>query len=900
MDKFTAALRRHIGLYRWGRRLLFALTLLASSVGLGDRWVEWVEAEWTDASGNKLIYYVSIESYVVRIGGGRSWGSSVSGPSFVIPSEIDGYPVTAIGDYAFANCIGLTSVTIPDSVTSIGDGAFENCSSLTSVTTPDSVTSIGDSAFENCSSLTSVTIPSRVTSIGRWAFQNCGNLTSVTIPDGVTSIGESAFQDCGSLTSVTIPDGVTSIGGGAFAGCSSLSSVTIPDGVVSIGRNAFENCSSLTSVTIPDGVTGICAAAFNGCSSLMSVTIPNSVTNIGNDAFNGCRNLMAVTMPDGVTGIGVAAFNGCSSLMSVTIPDGVTSIGGYAFAGCSGLTSVTIPSSVTSIDYNTFWGCGGLTTVTIPDSVTSIGGSAFSDCSSLTSVTIPNSVTNIGDALFDGCSSLTSVTLPNGLTSIGTYTFFGCSNLTSVAIPDGVTCIDTGTFEGCSGLKSMTIPNSVKSIDRNAFLGCCSLMSMTIPNGVTNICSRAFRDCSSLTSVTIPDSVTWIGSFAFRGTSLVKVSLPLGAIVCPEAFDDDCRVVFRQTGTSPDTGRTDGAVDFSSATVYGGWLVDNDGAVAGTIQVKAAKAKANKKTGTTTSKLSVTIQPAVGKKVSLKGDLNVGAGTISITPKDGRVLDLALGENGMLGTFGDWVIFGARDVFSSKASADKAVANDMLAKWKGTLALVFDGGSLTVTVGAKGKAKVSGTLANGTKVSASAQMIVGDEWCCIPVVITKKNVDLAFNLWLSKDGKTADVLGLGGSATVGHSGALGVGAKLVLDTNALARLIGDGTYRAYFPNGVSVAQRGTKWVVADGAKAGKVVHGKDGAVDAAKAGANPSALKLSYRAKDGSFSGSFKAYVSARGKPKAVSVSVSGVVVNGVGYGSASVKKLGSIPVTIK
>lgn len=340
--------------------------------------------------------------------------------------------------------------------------------------------------------------------------------------------------------------------------------------------------------------------------------------------------------------------------------------------------------------------------------------------------------------------------------------------------------------------------------------------------------------------------------------------------------------------------------DLSAATVYSGYLMDGDGAVAGTIQVKAAKAKANRKTGATTSKLSVTIQPATGKKVSLKGDLDVDAGAITIASKDGRTLDLELGENGILGTYGEWEIDGARDVFSSKASADKAVANDMLAKWKGTLALVFGDGSLTVTVGAKGKAKVSGTLANGTKVSASAQMIVGDEWCCIPVVVAKKGVSLAFCLWLSADSETADVTGLGEDFVLGRPGALGAGASLVLGSDALAQLIGDGSYKAYFPNGVSVEQRGTKWVVADGAKAGKVVLGRDGLVDAAKAGANPSALRLIYRAKDGTFSGSFKAYVNARGKPKAVSVSVSGVVIDGVGYGTVTVKNLGSIPVMIE
>lgn len=61
-----------------------------------------------------------------------------------------------IGEYAFENCSGLTSVTFPSSVTSIGEYAFCFCSGLTSVTIPSSVTSIGDSAFEGCSGLTSV------------------------------------------------------------------------------------------------------------------------------------------------------------------------------------------------------------------------------------------------------------------------------------------------------------------------------------------------------------------------------------------------------------------------------------------------------------------------------------------------------------------------------------------------------------------------------------------------------------------------------------------------------------------------------------------------------------------------------------------------------------------------
>ena len=102
--------------------------------------------------------------------------------------------VTSIGSWAFEDCSGLTSVTIPNSVTSIGESAFYYCSSLTSVTIPNSVTSIGNFAFYYCKSLTSVTIPNSVTSIGKYAFANCSGLTSVTIGSGVTSIGYRAFD----------------------------------------------------------------------------------------------------------------------------------------------------------------------------------------------------------------------------------------------------------------------------------------------------------------------------------------------------------------------------------------------------------------------------------------------------------------------------------------------------------------------------------------------------------------------------------------------------------------------------------------------------------------------------------------------------------------------------------
>ena len=379
---------------------------------------------------DKLTY--EIEDGKVTITG---CDTSLSG-DIVLPSKIEGKPVTSIGWRAFWYCSSLTSITIPNSVTSIDDWAFNGCEKLTqiNVDTANTVYSSENGVLFNKEKTelirypegkadTSYSIPSSVTNIGDRAFEDCSSLTSVTIPNSVTSIGNDAFSGCSGLTSITIPDSVTSIGDWAFSNCSSLTSITIPDSVTSIDDHAFFNCDSLASVYISD-IASWCGIAFDDSDSnplgsgaslylngklVTALVIPDSVTSIGKYAFCGCSSLASITIPDSVTSIGISAFYGCSSLTSVTIGDSVTSISWYAFCNCSSLKSITIPNSVTSIDSNAFEYCSSLTSITIPDSVTSIGVSAFEDCSSLTSITIPDSVTSIGYRAFYDCSSLKDV-----------------------------------------------------------------------------------------------------------------------------------------------------------------------------------------------------------------------------------------------------------------------------------------------------------------------------------------------------------------------------------------------------------------------------------------------------------------------------------------------------------
>lgn len=129
-------------------------------------------------------------------------------------------------------------------------------------------------------------------------------------------------------------------------------------------------------------------------------------------------------------------------------------------------------------------------------------------------------------------------------------------------------------------------------------------------------------------------------------------------------------------------------------------------------------------------------------------------------------------------------------------------------------------------------------------------------------------------------------------AIVGKPGTLKAGAAFRLGGE-----MGDAKYGAYLPNGVAVSG-GAKWTLP---KAGKVVYAKGTTtVDEAKAGENPSALKLTYKAKDGTFKGSFKAYADVGGKPKGTTVKVTGVLVNGVGYGAATMKGGSGVPVKVE
>lgn len=131
--------------------------------------------------------------------GKASFGACTGLESIELPSS-----VTYIYTSTFANCTNLKNVTIPSSVTGISLSAFDGCENLTTVTFGEDsqLTAIGQYSFRSCSGLTSIIIPEGVTSIANSAFYECTGLQSIELPSSVTSIRDSAFFSCTALKNV--------------------------------------------------------------------------------------------------------------------------------------------------------------------------------------------------------------------------------------------------------------------------------------------------------------------------------------------------------------------------------------------------------------------------------------------------------------------------------------------------------------------------------------------------------------------------------------------------------------------------------------------------------------------------------------------------------------------------
>ena len=156
----------------------------------------------------------------------------------VIPSEIEGLPVTAISVGAFY-LSAITSIEIPNTVTSIGEMAFLGCTSLKSVKLSTGVAKIDKNAFGSCSALQEIQVAKdnpNFSSLNGVLYSKKQD-TLVIYPAAKT---DAAY---------TIPSGVTSVAMYAFSENPYLETLTIPNSLIKVGDSAFYNCKNLRAVS---------------------------------------------------------------------------------------------------------------------------------------------------------------------------------------------------------------------------------------------------------------------------------------------------------------------------------------------------------------------------------------------------------------------------------------------------------------------------------------------------------------------------------------------------------------------------------------------------------------------------------------------------------------------------
>ena len=495
------------------------------------------------------------------------WGTEITKVTFA-----EG--VTAIGAYAFADCVNLASVTIPSTVTKIGESAFSGCSGLKSVDFKCDSVILGDNSF-------------KISSTGECTLVVYG---SVTLSENVTGTNvsvRSAVLDR-SLLSISVTYTYTG------------SPVTVPESDIDGFDQTKMELSGNSSSTPGKNALYIKPKAGYAWAD-------GTFESVGLDWYINCTGdcFWAV---DGttltITGSGKLGNYSVSSpapwgteITKVILSDGVTYLGRYAFAGCTKLTEVTVPAKVVGIGDDCFNGCSSLTKIVF-NGTPAFGTNSLclSTSDSLTIVVFGITDKAIpAEATGDKVSVTYAILYRSSLSVSKTYTYTGSditvlpgdingfdsakmilSDNTSSSYGDNTLYVrpasgyawSDGTYEkfgvvwhaynstgDCFWVKegtAISITGSGRIGDYSASSPApwgTEITSVTLGDGVTYIGKYAFAGCTKLTSVTIPSSVTEIGESAFSGCSGLKsvdfkcTSVTLGNSCFELSSTDECELI---------------------------------------------------------------------------------------------------------------------------------------------------------------------------------------------------------------------------------------------------------------------------------------------------------------------------------------------------------------------
>ncbi len=199
--------------------------------------------------------------------------------SVILPSQLGGRNLTAIGEDAFYEFENMISLQIPHGVTEIGNFCFAYCKGLETIQLPETLTAVGEGAFMGCSSLKTLTIPASLRIMGRSALDFCTSVTAYHVGAGSTIFEE---RD-GVLFNIETEDSPKTLL--HYPAGRTATDYTLPDDTVLIGERAFNGSAFLTNLRLNDQLTWIQKEAFINCPQLKTVTMVKSIENIGEHAL---------------------------------------------------------------------------------------------------------------------------------------------------------------------------------------------------------------------------------------------------------------------------------------------------------------------------------------------------------------------------------------------------------------------------------------------------------------------------------------------------------------------------------------------------------------------------------------------------------------------------------------
>lgn len=372
--------------------------------------------------------------------------------SVTIPSDVNGYKVTGIGNNAFYKCSSITSVSIPSTVTKIGYNSFRDCSSLNNITGGTKVEFIdGGYTFYNTPWFNN--LPDGLNYVGRVLLVYQGEMpsdTKINVAEGCTHICDEAIYKQPGLIEIHIPGSVRSMGTfSPIQYCENLSKITVDE-----TNPVYDSRGDCNAIIEKSSKTLIV-----GCKNTI---IPSSVTAIGNAAFRGnVTTWEEVVIPNNIESIAHSAFLG-NKMKSILIGKGLKKIDdGYAFSFEYELREIYVSPGNPYFDSRD--NCNAI--------IETATNTLMYGCMN---TKIPNTVKKIGDTAFYGngrnCDDFTSMTIPNSVESIGFQSFAALYNLRYLTIGANAKITSGNAFSYCRDIKTIVSLNGFPDdIPENTF-----------------------------------------------------------------------------------------------------------------------------------------------------------------------------------------------------------------------------------------------------------------------------------------------------------------------------------------------------------------------------------------------------------------------------------------------